>query len=237
MSNLFDKNYYELFNVSEDASDIEIKRAYARLVRQYTNETHPEEFMHIRKAFQVLSNPSERAAYDRMIHPDYSNSNDENYQEYSSNNYSSYSDSYSDNQSYNNQDSYYSDNTYNQYDSYSQNDTSYNDYNSSYNDNDSYNSQQYDYGQYNSYQNDYESYSQSNNYGSSTYTEEAPRNNYSLFGNIIFSIIVSLLFTPIVGIITGIVIHVFKIPVMKIVGCIFWIIVALIILGFLIDMM
>lgn len=226
---IFDKNYYELFNVSEDASDIEIKKAYARLVRQYTNETHPEEFMHIRKAYQVLTNPSEREQYNRMLNQQYTNTFDQGQtydtnQSYESDQYYdnySYNDTYSDYQSQNDQQSYYNDyhdenyDTYNQYDS-----TNY----------DTYNTNQYD-----TYQTDYQQTSQPNYYDSTTYTETKPRSQYSLIGNIIFSIIISLIFTPIVGIITGIVIHVFKIPIMKVVGCIFWIVVALIVLGFLME--
>lgn len=243
MSNsLFDKNYYELFNVSEDASDMEIKKAYARLVRQYTNETHPEEFMHIRKAYQVLSNPSERQEYDRSLNQQYSSSYDDGYSQHDTNQYND-SSSYNDYQSsYGNQQTNYNDNTYDNYDSYSQYDSSYNDYDtynqydSSYNDYDTYN--QYDSSQYDTYQYDNQQSSQQNYYGgSTTYAEEKPRGNYSLIGNIIFSIIISFLFTPVVGIITGIVIHVFKIPIMKVVGCIFWIVVALIVLGFLLEML
>ncbi len=64
---MWDKNHYDLFGVSTDASAQEIKYAYARLIRQYTNEQHPEEFMHIRQAYTTLSNPNLRAQYDESI--------------------------------------------------------------------------------------------------------------------------------------------------------------------------
>ncbi|SHG16116.1 J domain-containing protein [Ornithinibacillus halophilus] len=58
-------NYYEILGVPEDATLPEIKKAYARKIRQYSNETHPEEFQLIREAFEVLRDPEKRDAYDR----------------------------------------------------------------------------------------------------------------------------------------------------------------------------
>lgn len=222
---IFDKNYYELFNVSEDASEMEIKKAFARLVRQYSNETHPEEFMHIRKAYEVLTNPSKRAEYDRLLQQAYANtyeeatySSSDSYDAYGSSRNETtetYSDTYDRGHSYGGQDFYDNDYTYDDADTHNRYDSTYG-------------SDQYGSGQYNrqTYQ---------PNHGSTVYTEEKPRGQYSLIGNIIFSIIIGFLFTPLVGIITGVVIHMFKIPIMKVVGCLFWLFVAIIVLGFLLE--
>ena len=58
---------YELLGVQQTAEAEEIKRAYFRLVRQYTPEKHPEEFMRIRKAYEELSDDNKRAAYDEVL--------------------------------------------------------------------------------------------------------------------------------------------------------------------------
>lgn len=54
------ENYYEILNIEKNASEKEIKRAYARLLRQFPPETHPEEFKKIRKAYEALSNDKNR---------------------------------------------------------------------------------------------------------------------------------------------------------------------------------
>lgn len=67
-------NYYRLLKVSPKATNAEIKSAYRRLARKI----HPDvnttdapnasgEFVKIAKAYEVLSNPQERAAYDRQL--------------------------------------------------------------------------------------------------------------------------------------------------------------------------
>lgn len=65
------KDYYEILGVARDASTEEIKRAFRRLAR----ETHPDakpgdreaeaRFREIAEAYEVLSNPERRRAYDR----------------------------------------------------------------------------------------------------------------------------------------------------------------------------
>jgi molecular chaperone DnaJ len=64
-------DYYEILGVARDASTEDIKRAFRRLAR----ETHPDSnpgdpqaegrFREIAQAYEVLSNPQRRAAYDR----------------------------------------------------------------------------------------------------------------------------------------------------------------------------
>ncbi|CCH61968.1 hypothetical protein TBLA_0G00170 [Henningerozyma blattae CBS 6284] len=63
--------YYELLEVSEYASDLELKKAYRKKALQYhpdKNRENPEEataiFSEIRAAYEVLSDPQERAWYD-----------------------------------------------------------------------------------------------------------------------------------------------------------------------------
>lgn len=68
-------NYYQILKVSPKATNAEIKSAYRRLARKIhpdVNTTHaPEnasgEFTKIAKAYEILSNPQERAAYDRQL--------------------------------------------------------------------------------------------------------------------------------------------------------------------------
>lgn len=66
-------DYYRILKVSQKASDKEIKSAYRRLARKL----HPDvnggsninsrEFAQIAKAYQILSNPAERARYDAQL--------------------------------------------------------------------------------------------------------------------------------------------------------------------------
>jgi len=64
-------DYYAILGVEPDASPEEIRRAYRRLARQYhpdVNNGDPEaeeRFKAISQAYQVLSDPQRRAAYDR----------------------------------------------------------------------------------------------------------------------------------------------------------------------------
>ncbi|WP_077619815.1 J domain-containing protein [Bacillus sinesaloumensis] len=60
-------NYYELLEVSQTATEQEIKRAYFKKIRQFPNETHPEEFQQIAKAYKVLSDANAKSNYDREI--------------------------------------------------------------------------------------------------------------------------------------------------------------------------
>src|SRR5690625_488312 len=60
-----EQNYYELLGLTEEATKSEIKRAYYRQIRIYTNEKHPEQFQLLTKAYNTLYDDHKRADYDR----------------------------------------------------------------------------------------------------------------------------------------------------------------------------
>ncbi|MFN4032433.1 MAG: molecular chaperone DnaJ [Fimbriimonadales bacterium] len=65
------KDYYQILGVSRNADEKEIKSAYRKLARKYHPDVNPgdkaaeEKFKQINEAYQVLSDPEKRAAYDR----------------------------------------------------------------------------------------------------------------------------------------------------------------------------
>ncbi|MBD3192400.1 MAG: molecular chaperone DnaJ [Candidatus Heimdallarchaeota archaeon] len=63
---------YDILGVSRNATDAEIKKAYRKLARKYHPDANPdnkaaeEKFKEISEAYSILSDPQERAAYDRF---------------------------------------------------------------------------------------------------------------------------------------------------------------------------
>lgn len=68
------KDYYDVLSVSKQASQEEIKKAYRKLALKYHpdrnpgNKTAEDRFKEASEAYQVLSNPDQRAKYDNFGH-------------------------------------------------------------------------------------------------------------------------------------------------------------------------
>ena len=65
------KDYYKILGVSKDASEEEVKKAYRKMAHQH----HPDKktgdeakFKEINEAYEVLSDPKKRQAYDQFGH-------------------------------------------------------------------------------------------------------------------------------------------------------------------------
>jgi len=63
------KNPYDILGVNKDASDKEIKKAYRKLAIKYhpdKSEGNEERFKEVASAYDILSNPKKKAAYDNQ---------------------------------------------------------------------------------------------------------------------------------------------------------------------------
>lgn len=65
-------DYYETLDVSRDATQADIQKAFHKLARKYHPDLNPgdkkakEKFQQIQKAYEVLNDPDQRAKYDRF---------------------------------------------------------------------------------------------------------------------------------------------------------------------------
>ncbi|MFM8174107.1 MAG: DnaJ domain-containing protein, partial [Pirellulaceae bacterium] len=62
-------NYYELLEVSRDATRIEIQKAYHRQAAKYHPDVNPDPaarsmFLKVQEAYRVLNHPQKREEYD-----------------------------------------------------------------------------------------------------------------------------------------------------------------------------
>jgi molecular chaperone DnaJ len=67
------RDYYEVLGVPKNASDAEIKKAFRGLARQYHPDVNKsadavDKFKEVNEAYQILSDPQKRAAYDQFGH-------------------------------------------------------------------------------------------------------------------------------------------------------------------------
>lgn len=85
------KNYYEILNVSENASSNEIKRAYYSLCKQYHPDINPGTaniFCNINDAYETLIDPVKRKKYDESLkEPETSNTETHFYEDNSKHDY------------------------------------------------------------------------------------------------------------------------------------------------------
>ncbi|MDQ4127973.1 MAG: molecular chaperone DnaJ [Actinomycetota bacterium] len=68
------RDYYDVLGVSREASEAEVKKSYRRLARSHHPDANPgdpeaeERFKELTEAYEVLSNPDARRAYDTYGH-------------------------------------------------------------------------------------------------------------------------------------------------------------------------
>lgn len=68
------RDYYEVLNLTRNASETEIKQSYRRLAMKFHPDRNPgdqvaeEKFKEVKEAYEALSDPRKRAAYDQFGH-------------------------------------------------------------------------------------------------------------------------------------------------------------------------
>lgn len=67
VSELEKLNYYARLNLHKTGNRVTIKKAYAKAARTYSNEQHPDHFILIREAFEILYDEDSREDYDDFL--------------------------------------------------------------------------------------------------------------------------------------------------------------------------
>jgi len=68
------KDYYDTLGLNQQASDVEIKKAYKKLAMKHhpdRNDGNPEStetFKEVKKAYDILSDPEKKSMYDQYGH-------------------------------------------------------------------------------------------------------------------------------------------------------------------------
>ena len=62
------KNYYEILNITKNASQEEIRSGYKKMLRKYPPEKEQEKYKEIREAYDTLKDEKSRKNYDAYFH-------------------------------------------------------------------------------------------------------------------------------------------------------------------------
>lgn len=90
-----EKNYYEILNISKNATKEEIRKSYRKLALKYHPDKNKEQnahniFIEINIAYETLKNPNSRTDYDNFLksrNNSYKTEFEDNFNQYESKNY------------------------------------------------------------------------------------------------------------------------------------------------------